>query len=78
MREASRGAANRLVDLAFEQPVLTTSVVERRLGITRPAALAALRQLADLDVLQPSPAGPRGQLRWQARAIFEALTEEQV
>lgn len=77
VRNASRGAANRLVDLAFEQPVLTTSVVERRLSITRPAALAALRQLADLDILQPSTAGPRGQLRWQARSILQVLTEEQ-
>ena len=77
VREASRGAANRLVDLAFEQPVLTTNVVERRLGITRPAALAALRRLADLAILQPSTTGPRGQLRWQARSILDVLTEEQ-
>lgn len=77
VREASRGSANQVVDLAFEQPVLTANVVERRLGITRPAALAALRQLADLDILQPSTAGPRGQFRWQARSILDLLTEEQ-
>jgi len=55
VRATSRGAVNRLVDLAFEHPVLTTNIVERRLAITRPAALAALRQLAALGILRAGP-----------------------
>lgn len=76
VRAATRGAANQLVDLAFEHPVLTTSIVEERLSISRPSALAALRQLADLDMLQAHHPGPRRQLRWRAPAILEVLTEE--
>lgn len=76
VRASSRGAANRLVDLAFEHPVLTTSIVETRLEITRPSALSALRQLADLGILQPGQAGPRRQLRWRAGPILDILTDE--
>jgi len=76
VRAVTRGAANALVDLAFEQPILNARVVERRLGITRPAALAALRQLAQLDILIETSGGPRGQLRWQAQQVLAALLEE--
>jgi Fic family protein len=74
---ASRGAANQLVDIAFEQPVLNSRFVERRLGITRPAALTALRQLADLGILTDVSEGPRGQLRWRAHEILSVLLEEE-
>jgi Fic family protein len=73
---STRGAANKVVDLAFEQPVLTARVVERRLSITRPAALKALRHLGDLGVLAEVQAGPRGQLRWRADAVLAALTAD--
>lgn len=76
VRAATRGAANQLVDLAFEQPVLNARVVQARLGITRPAALAALRQLDQLGVLAEVDGGPRGQLRWRAREVLEVLIEE--
>jgi len=45
VQDTTRGSANQLVDLAFEQPVLTARIVEKRLGITRPSSLAALRIL---------------------------------
>ena len=35
VRAVTRGAANALVDLAFEQPILNARLVERRLGVTR-------------------------------------------
>lgn len=72
----TRGAANQLVDLAFEQPVLTAAVVERRLGVSRPAALNALRQLADAGVVVRVGEGPRRQQRWRAHEVLSALTEE--
>ncbi|MDE3204468.1 MAG: Fic family protein [Acidobacteriota bacterium] len=77
VRAATRGQANRLVDLAFEQPVLTAIMVERRLGVTRPAALTSLRQLEELGILRPSPVGPRRQLRWTASEVMEILTADE-
>jgi Fic family protein len=76
VQASTRGTANQVVDLAFESPVLTARVVERRFEITRPAALTALRQLAKLGVLVEVPAGPRGQLRWRAEEILGVLTAE--
>jgi Fic family protein len=76
VRAATSGAANRLVDLAFEQPVLNAHTVQHRLGVTRPAALSALRQLARLGVLADVGGGPRGQLRWRAEEVLAVLTGE--
>lgn len=76
VQASTRGAANQLVDLAFEQPVLTSRAVEQRLHISRPAALAALRQLADLGILTEVPGGPRGQIRWRGQEILGVLTAE--
>jgi Fic family protein len=75
VQEATRGAANQLVDLTFERPVLTSRIVETRLGISRPAALTALRQLAELGVLHSAADGPRGQRRWRAKDVLTILTE---
>jgi len=72
----TRGIANQLVDLAFEQPVLNTRVVEARLGVSRPAALNALRQLGDVGLLEEVSEGPRGQLRWRAEQVLTVLTDE--
>ena len=60
VRSVTRGAANDLVDLAFEQPVLNARFVESRLSVTRPAALTALRQLADAGILTEITGGPAG------------------
>lgn len=71
----TRGIANQLVDLTLESPVLNTRVVERRLGVSRPAALSALRTMADLEILAEADDGPRGQLRWMAREVLSILSE---
>lgn len=42
VQDTTRGSATQLVDLAFEQPVLTSRIVEQRLEITRPSALSPL------------------------------------
>jgi hypothetical protein len=57
--------------------VLNARFVERRLDITRPAALKALRLLADLGILAAVDEGPRRQLRWRAHEILSVLLEEQ-
>lgn len=69
----SRGTATQLVDLVFEQPVVNARVVERRLDVSRPAALNALRQLEQLGILTAAADGPRGQLRWRADEILALL-----
>jgi Fic family protein len=76
VRAATSGIANQVVELALEQPVLNSRVVEDRLGVSRPAALKALRQLEALDVLVAAAAGPRGQLRWRAEQILAVLSDE--
>lgn len=76
VRAATRGIANQVAELALEQPVLNARVVEDRLGVSRPAALKALRQLDDLGILVEAAAGMRGQLRWRAQEILSVLTDE--
>jgi Fic family protein len=78
VRAATRGIANQVVELAIERPVLNARIVQQRLEVTRPPALAALRQLADLGILVEVPEGPRGQLRWRAHEVLAALTDEDV
>jgi Fic family protein len=77
VQAATRGGANQLVDLVFEQPVVNTRLVERRLGLSRPAALNALRQLEAEGVLMRAGEGPRGQLRWRAGEVLALLTSEE-
>jgi Fic family protein len=75
VRTTTRGAATQLAELTIEQPVLTTRVVEERLGITRPAALKALRHLEDVGILVAAAEGPRRQLRWRADEVLSVLSD---
>ena len=75
VRSTTRGAATQLAELTIEQPVLTTRVVEDRLGITRPAALKALRHLEDVGILVAAAEGPRRQLRWHAEEVLAVLSD---
>jgi len=65
-----------LVDALFDSPVLTSRVVEQRLGVTRPTSLRLLQQLADRGIINPRTPGPRAQHRWQADAVMRVLTDE--
>mgnify|MGYP001088345275 FL=1 len=76
VQASTRGVANQVADLALEQPVLTARAVEMRMGVSRPAAIKALRLLADLGILTESLGGPRGQLRWRAHEVLATLTDE--
>lgn len=77
VQAATRGIANQVAEFALERPVLNSRVVEARLGVSRPAALKALRQLEALGVLAEAGGGPRGQLRWRANEVLQVLTDEQ-
>jgi Fic family protein len=76
IQAVTRGAAVQLVELVFEKPVLTAGLVERRLGVSKPTALKALRQLADTGLLTEIDDGARGQVRWRADPVIDALTRE--
>ncbi len=65
-----------LVDLVCETPIVSARTVEDRLGVTRPTALKLLRQLEHVGVLEEVAAGPRGQRRYLARELMNAISED--
>jgi GTP-sensing pleiotropic transcriptional regulator CodY len=65
-----------LVDLVCETPIVSARLVEDRLGVTRPTALKLLRQLEAVGVLEERALGQRGQRRYQARELMDAVMEE--
>jgi Fic family protein len=68
--------ALQLVDLMCENPIVTTRLVEARLGVARPTALRLLRQLADAGLLEEAAQGARGQRRYVARDLMDVLTTD--
>ncbi|MBA2381726.1 MAG: Fic family protein [Chloroflexi bacterium] len=65
-----------LVELICENPRMTTRQVEERMSVSRPTALRLLRQLADRGVLTEDDPGPRGQRRYVARELMDAVADE--
>lgn len=65
-----------LVELLFEHPVVTTRLVEDRLGVSRPTALRLLRGLEGRGVLTEGEVGVRGQRRYVARELMAAVADE--
>jgi Fic family protein len=84
LRERYRAAASTitsrkalaLVDLVCETPIVSSRIVEERLGVTRPTALKLLRQLEAAGVLHEGTGGPRGQRRYLARELMAAVADE--
>jgi Fic family protein len=72
------GTANgmALVDLICANPLVTTRLVEERLGVSRPTALRLLRGLEQRGVLSQAEAGARGQRRYAARELMAVLADE--
>lgn len=73
VRAQTRSRAADAVDLAFVQPVLTSRYVEVALGVTRPTALDALRQLE--RILGFTAGGNASQLWWRADEILAILDD---
>lgn len=63
-----------LVDLICENPVLTTRSVEDGLQVSRPTALRLLRRMEEQGVLIEQEAGVRGQRRYVAQALMDAVS----
>lgn len=62
-----------LVELICENPVLTTRSIESRLDVSRPTALRLLKRMQEQGVLSETDSGARGQRRYVARAMLEAV-----
>ncbi len=75
---ASIGSPNALalVDLICENPLVTTRLVEDRLGVSRPTSLRLLRRLEERGVLTAGDSGARGQRRYVACELLAALGED--
>lgn len=75
---ADMGTANgvALVDLICEHPLVTTRVVERRLGVSRPTALRLLGALEKRGVVRQLEPGARGQQRYEAQEVIAVVTDE--
>jgi len=74
------GSVNALqvVDLMCENPIVTSRLVEGRLGVARPTALRLLRQLGDAGLLEEAAQGPRGQRRYVARDMLDVVTADEL
>lgn len=75
---AQLGSVNalRVIDVIFDNPIVTTRLLEARLGVARPTALRLLRQLEHAGLLEQAPQGPRGQRRYVARELMDIVTAD--
>lgn len=75
---ARRGAtAWRLADMLLSRPVVDSSLVQRQLGVTAPAALGAIAQLARAGALVKVSGGQRYR-RYSAPRLLESLDRSTV
>lgn len=63
-----------IVELACVNPIVTAKAVEDHLGVSRPTALRLMRKMSDLGVLSETAEGARGQRRYVAREMMDAVT----
>jgi Fic family protein len=63
-----------LVDLLCENPVVTTRSTEASLSVSRPTAIRLLKRMEEQGVLEESGIGLRGQRRYVARQLMDAVS----
>lgn len=68
----SDAAANQLLALLFEMPVLTTATVVDRLGVTWRTAHAGIAELENAGILVQTSLGKRNRV-YEARGVFSLL-----
>ena len=71
-----RSRAIEVVDLVFENPILVTSHVATRLGITLQNALTHLRKLQGYGIIEEVKGVPGRSKRWRAVEVLHALDPE--
>jgi Fic family protein len=64
-----------VVDLLCENPVMTTASIEESLDVSRPTALRLLKRMEEQGVLREISTGPRGQRRYVAHELMDAVAE---
>jgi Fic family protein len=74
-RQASPANYLTLVDLLCENPVVTTALIEEVLDVSRPTALRLLKRMEEQGVLKEIATGPRGQRRYIAHELMDAVAE---
>ncbi len=72
-----RSRAIEVVDLVFENPVLTTSWIAQRLQITVQSALNHIRKLEDLDIVTEIEGIAGRSKRWIARDVLNSLDPDE-
>lgn len=65
-----------LVELIAATPIVTAKSVETRLDVSRPTALRLLKNLEDLEILVETRAGARGQRKYVAWEMMEAVSAD--
>lgn len=65
-----------LVDVICKSPILTTRLVQEQLNVSRPTAIALLRQMERLGVITEDEVGSRSQLRFVARELLNAVADD--
>lgn len=73
MIRGTRSRAPEVVDLMFENPVLTGPFVARRLGVTGQSGINLCRQLEASGLVKEMSRVPGRRLRWVADEILEAI-----
>jgi Fic family protein len=64
-----------LVDLLFEQPVLNSGVIQKRLSIKNPTARDYLERFADAGLVRHEPRLTRSRLRWYVASDILAILD---
>jgi Fic family protein len=82
LRESYRGRlrsgsrAHEVVDLLFENPILTVRRVQEKLGVSQPGATNLLRRLASLGIVQEVGKGPGVRHRWFSEEVLTVIDPE--
>lgn len=63
-----------IIELICMSPIVTTHAVEQELGVSRPTALRLLSRMSELGVLDEMATGARGQRRYVAREMMDAVS----
>lgn len=73
VQASTRGRAIEVVDLIFENPVVTARFVASRLGVSGQSGLNILRQIESTDILRQIDSTADGRYRWSCDEILSTV-----